>query len=122
MAKRESWSVRPSSDRRRTLWSFAAVYGLICIVAVVFGWVPIAIIFGLGAAGLAIAGYLTGDGPEPTTRPTPEWMRSIEDPDAPDLSLPEYRERPVASEVTRDEPGGRPPVDPGPTPPPTPTA
>lgn len=95
MAKRESWSVRSASERRRTLGRFALAYGLIFLVAAALGWVVVAVLFGLGAAGLGIAWYQTEG--EPPPRPTPEWMRSIDDPDAPDLSLPEYRTDPRAA-------------------------
>lgn len=121
MAKRESWSVRSPTDRRRTLGRFAVVYGLICVVAIVFGWVAIAIIFGLGAVGLTVARYSTDEGPAQSPRPTPEWMRSLDDPNAPDLSLPEYRDRPVAGTDGGDDTGGA-RDDPGATPPPSPTA
>ncbi len=122
MAKREAWSVRSSSDRRRTLGRFAGIYGLISIVAIAFGWVAIAIIFGLGTVGLVVALYSTGEAPEPPPRPTPEWMRSLDDPDAPDLSLPEYRERRDPGDAPPDGPATASSDDPGAPPPPTPTA
>ncbi len=122
MAKLESWSERSASERRRTLGRFGAAYGLVCVVAIALGWVAIAIFFGLGATGFAVVWSQTKESPPQPSRPTPEWMRSIDDPDAPDLSLPEYRERRVAETDGEDKPGGTPPGDAGPTPPPTPTA
>lgn len=70
------------------------MYGVIAIVALVLGWIPIGVVFALGAVGLFVARSLTTTDPPQPERPKPDWMLAMDDPDAPDLSLPEYRTRP----------------------------
>ena len=130
MANSTPWAERSGAERRQTYGRFALVYGAITLVALLLGFFVIAIVFGLGTAGLTWVWYATpATAPEtPTEREKPDWMKAMEDPDAPDLSLPEYRgtstpgavgdrspfDRPEAA----DEPG---PVNDPPADPPSPT-
>lgn len=94
MASRDAWSDRSGSDKRKLLGRFGVLYLLICLVGLVLGWPLVAVIFGLGALGLGIAWFVTsGDTvEEPEPRARPEWMQAMDDPNAPDLTLPEYRD------------------------------
>lgn len=96
MAKSEAWADRSGDGRRRTLGRFAIVYGVIAVVALGLGWYPVGIIFALGAIGLGVARSRIVPSPadEPEERAKPDWMLAMDDPDAPDLSLPEYRTGP----------------------------
>lgn len=118
MAKSAPWSERSGAERRRTYGRFAAVYGTIAVVALVLGWIPVGLLFGAGAVALAIAVYST-DATAPagetttTERVKPDWMLAMDDPNAPDLSLPEYRTRPrPAADGADPSPFERPPADP----------
>lgn len=100
MAKSTPWADRSGDERRSTFARFGVLYAVIFLVAIALSWVAIAIIFGLIAAGLGVAWYTTEAGqvlPE-APREKPAWMQAMDDPDAPDLSLPEYR-------TTHDGPG-----------------
>lgn len=94
VAKSRPWGERTGAERRSTLGRFGVLYGVIAVVALVLGWIPIGVIFAFGAAGLFLARTMTTDRPVEPERPKPDWMLAMDDPDAPDLSLPEYRTRP----------------------------
>ena len=116
MASREAWSDRSGSEKRRTLGLFGILYLVICLVGLVLGWVLVGLVFGIGAVGLGIAWFtIPDDAVAPEPRSKPDWMRAMDDPDAPDLTRPEYRAGPPA-EV--DEPGQASPPTESPTSPP----
>lgn len=118
MAKSNPWAERSGAERRRTFGGFALLYAVICVVAVALDWVAIAVIFGLIAAGLGIGWFTTAaDAPPSAVKPEaekPAWMQAMDDPDAPDMTLPEYRG--TASDAEHDDPLSpfeRPPHDTG---------
>lgn len=93
MAKGTAWSDRSGDERRRTLGRFAILYGVIALLGLAMGWFLIAAVFGAGAIGLFVYRSTTAAG-EPEADPVrtkPDWMRAMDDPNAPDRSLPEYR-------------------------------
>ncbi len=93
MATSTPWADRSGDERRSTFARFGILYTVIFLVAIALSWVAIAIIFGLIAVGLGVAWYTTEAGqalPE-APREKPAWMQAMDDPDAPDKSLPEYR-------------------------------
>lgn len=110
MAKSTPWAERSGAERRRTFRNFGLIYGIITAVAAAMGWIPIALLFGLGALALGVAWYSTEAtaAPEVAERVKPDWLAAMDDPDAPDLTRPEYRtERrpsPDASPFARPEP------------------
>lgn len=93
MANSTPWSERSGAQKRRTYGGFGLLYGLIALVTLAFGWFLIGAVFGIGAIGLAVARFTTTPTEAPTKvdHPKPAWMLAMDDPDAPDLSLPEYR-------------------------------
>lgn len=95
MANKTPWAERSGSERRTTFSRFAILYAIIAAIALLIGWFPIAIAFGLGAVGLAIWWRMTDPTPPVPVQPRakPDWMLAMDDPDAPDLSRPEYRTR-----------------------------
>ncbi len=99
MADSTRWSERSGAQRRRTLGMFASLYGVVFVIALVLGWIPVAVVFGLGAVVLFIVRSTISSG-DATSSPSPErvkpeWLRAMDDPDAPDLTLPEYRGTPT---------------------------
>lgn len=116
MASREAWSERSGSDKRRLLGQFGVVYLVIGLVGLVLSWWLVAVIFGLGGLGLIVARTMVPVGSEaPEPRAKPDWMLAMDDPDAPDLTRPEYRDLPPAAVDEPDAPGA--PAE-GPTSPP----
>lgn len=108
MAKSAPWSERSGAQRRRTFGGFGLLYGAIGLAALVAGWLPVGLLFGLGAVALGIA-WMTTDGTDEgtatVTRSKPDWMLAMDDPDAPDLSRPEYNtERQANSTTAADGP------------------
>lgn len=107
MANSTPWSERSGAQRRRTFGGFTAVYGVVAIGALAVGWIPVGVIFGIGALALGIAWMSTSTESAPAAslreREKPDWMRAMDDPDAPDLSRPEYRTEPrtVTDEAQR---------------------
>lgn len=112
MAKSAPWSERSGAQRRRTFGGFGILYAVIAVVALALGWIVVGVIFALGAIGLLIArsatdAASTGTDSRPD-RPRPDWMIAMDDPDAPDLSRPEYRTEPVTDEARARSPFDRP--------------
>lgn len=105
------WNDRSGSQKKTTLTRFAALYGAITLIAVLFSWWMLAAIFGILAAGLA-AFTLTIPGDAPGTtgdeppREKPAWMEGI--------VLPS--ERPL-DEPLPGPPPGTPGIDTPPAPP-----
>ena len=66
------------------------MYGAITVIALVIGWIPVGIVFGIVALALAIAWRATDTSTKVEPRTKPDWMLAMEDPDAPDLTRPEY--------------------------------
>ena len=98
MAKGTPWAERSGTERRRTFGRFASVYGAIGLVAIVAGWIPIGAIFVAGGIGLGVAWYTTdANAQAPSSEPErekPAWLLAMDDPNAPDLTRPEYRTKP----------------------------
>lgn len=93
------------------------MYAAIAVLAIALGWLPVGIIFGIGALALGIAWMSTeSTAPEAVQeRAKPDWVLAMDDPDAPDLSLPEYRTKPrTASDGNQGSPFDRPPGGAGP--------
>lgn len=71
------------------------MYGVVAVGALAVGWIPVGLISGIAALGLGIAWMSTTTETETVVsvrdRPKPDWMLAMDDPDAPDLSRPEYR-------------------------------
>lgn len=99
MANKTPWAERTGSARRRTLGGFGLLYGAVTVVAFAFSWIPIAVVFAAGTLGLGIAWFTTTPSDEPPKAPRakPDWMLAMDDPNAPDLSRPEYRTEPRRS-------------------------
>ncbi len=110
MAKSKPWGERSGEERRSTFGRFAVLYGVIAVITLVLGWIPIGVIFALGAIGLFVARSSTSTAPPEPERPKPDWMLAMDDPDAPDLSLPEYR-TPQRAAPDEPSPFARPPAD-----------
>lgn len=130
MSPRDAWSERSNSAKRKLFAQFAIVYLVVALLGLAFGWMAVGLIFGLGALGLGVAWSMTpADDAEPAApREKPDWMKAMDDPNAPDHSLPEYRTAPpsaVRDDEDRDDSSGnggdQPPIIP-PEVPPSPTA
>lgn len=106
------------------------MYAVVAAVAFALGWLPVGILFGIGALALGIAWMSTESSPPVAEqeRVKPDWMLAMDDPDAPDMSRPEYRTKPDASDESQRSSFDRPrgsagPREPGATtepPPPVP--
>lgn len=108
MAKSRPWAERSGEERRTTLGRFGGLYAVIAVITLALGWIPIGVIFALGAIGLFVARARTTDREPEPERTKPDWMLAMDDPDAPDLSLPEY------NTPRRDDAGPSPFAAPGP--------
>lgn len=112
MAKSAPWSERSGAQRRRTFGGFGILYAAIAVLSFALGWFVIGIIFAVGAIGLLVARSATDAASTGTEsrpdRPRPDWMVAMDDPDAPDLSRPEYRTEPVADGDRARSPFDRP--------------
>lgn len=123
MASREAWSERSGSDRRRLLGRFGLLYLVIGLVGLVLSWWLVALLFGVGGVGLLVVRSMIPEESEaPEPRAKPDWMLAMDDPNAPDLTRPEYRDVPSAavdgpdaSGVSTEEPTSPPAAPPSPT-------
>ncbi len=119
MASSKAWSERSGAERRRTFGRFAALYATLAVFALAIGWIPVGIFFAIGALALAIGWWTTDTSADERTgrHEKPDWLLAMDDPDAPDRSLPEYdtkrRTPPESSPSPFDRPreSDRPPAN-----------
>ncbi len=109
MANAKAWSERSGAERRRTFGRFAALYAAIAVVALAIGWNPVGIFFAIGALALAVGWWTTdASAAERADREKPDWLLAMDDPDAPDLSLPEYNRERLTGPESSPSPFDRP--------------